>query len=399
MNTIYAFLSWDWAGLVLSVAIAVPGWLIWRQGRLAIGVWKKRLQTVIGGFIAVLGGALIISSGIHAVSVEMAFAKYPAPGKLVDVNGYNMHLLAEEPDNYRAGGKNHPTLLWIPGGHSSGYNFYNMHKVFRNETRSIIFDRLSTGWSDRGPYPRTSYREVEELHQMLTKAGETGPLILVGHSYGGLLAALYAMHHPEQIAGLVLLDSGLAVNWENPVAANFMLQYSKALFYDGLLQAFGIPLSLQARAGGDMLKELLAIYESQLKDVWPEISALNRAAMNAFGTASIFTEVGTPEFFERGAMQAGVLNGKPLTYITFLGSLDLSFQQARDEVRAITGLDAAGVDGQIKGLMRNRRAMSALSDQFHPVSVPAGASHNFPYETPDFVVDHVRQVIDLVKNQ
>ena len=51
-------------------------------------------------------------------------------------------------------------IIFIPGGHGAGYGFYNYHKIFRTETRSILFDRPATGWSDVGPFPRTSYREA-----------------------------------------------------------------------------------------------------------------------------------------------------------------------------------------------------------------------------------------------
>lgn len=391
MNFLYAFLSWDWAGVVLSMVLAATGWWLWRLRRQLVTKHLRTMVTILGIIFLGLGSLLTITSSIHAVSVEMAFSKFPAPGKLVDVGGYDMHLLAEGENSGQ------PTLLWIPGGHSFGFNFYNMHKLFREQTRSIIFDRLSTGWSELGPYPRTSHLEVEELHRMLKSAGETDPLILVGHSYGGLLAALYAMKHPERISALVLLDSGLPINWENPVAANFMLQYSRLLFWDGLLQLFGIPLSLQTIGGGDALKDLLAIYERELQDVWPQITGLSKASMNAFGTASIFSEIGKPEFFEQGADIPGVLDSKPLLYITFLGGEDLSSAKAKDIVKDITGLDEAGVESQISGLRRNRQAMSVLSNRFRSISVPDGASHNFPYETPDFVAEQVRLIMDEVK--
>ena len=44
------------------------------------------------------------------------------------------------------------------------------------------------------------------LHALLTAANEAGPYVLVGASWGGLIAKLYAATYPDQVAGLVLVD-------------------------------------------------------------------------------------------------------------------------------------------------------------------------------------------------
>ncbi len=48
---------------------------------------------------------------------------------------------------------------------------------------------------------------AKDLHTLLATAGETGPYVLVGHSTGGTYAMTYAARYPEQVAGMVLLDS------------------------------------------------------------------------------------------------------------------------------------------------------------------------------------------------
>jgi pimeloyl-ACP methyl ester carboxylesterase len=62
------------------------------------------------------------------------------------------------------------------------------------------------GWSETGPSPRTMKQEVFELHELLQAAGVSGPLVLVGHSIGGLNARLYANAHGSDVAGMVLVD-------------------------------------------------------------------------------------------------------------------------------------------------------------------------------------------------
>jgi pimeloyl-ACP methyl ester carboxylesterase len=63
------------------------------------------------------------------------------------------------------------------------------------------------GWSDDGPLPRTSETIVAELHRLLVNMGIHGPLVLVGHSFGGYNVRLYASKYPKDVAGMVLVDA------------------------------------------------------------------------------------------------------------------------------------------------------------------------------------------------
>lgn len=72
--------------------------------------------------------------------------------------------------------------------------------------RVCAYDRAGVGKSSPRPKPRTSGQMVSELHTLLSKAEIDGPYVLIGHSLGGLNAQLYAIEHPDEVAGLVLVD-------------------------------------------------------------------------------------------------------------------------------------------------------------------------------------------------
>ena len=76
-------------------------------------------------------------------------------------------------------------------------------------TRVCAFDRAGLGASDPQPRsPQTAADVAADLHAALEAAGEAGPFVLVGFSGGGLFVRLYASTHPDQVAGLVLVDAG-----------------------------------------------------------------------------------------------------------------------------------------------------------------------------------------------
>lgn len=83
-------------------------------------------------------------------------------------------------------------------------------KVFpevARETRVYAYNRAGTGDSDVASTPRDGNHIVEELRQNLRASGIAPPYVLVGHSLGGLYMQLYARRHPDEVAGLVLVDS------------------------------------------------------------------------------------------------------------------------------------------------------------------------------------------------
>ena len=79
---------------------------------------------------------------------------YEAPGKLVDVGGYRLHIHCQ--------GQGLPALIFDSGTGGFSLEWMQVQKVLSRHTRVCSYDRAGYGWSDMGPLPRTSRRITQE---------------------------------------------------------------------------------------------------------------------------------------------------------------------------------------------------------------------------------------------
>jgi pimeloyl-ACP methyl ester carboxylesterase len=133
---------------------------------------------------------------------------YPAPGRLVDVGGWRLHLnCAGEARPSR------PTVILEAGLGDFSVEWSLVQPSVARFARVCSYDRAGDGWSDIGPHPRTFRQIVYELHTLLERAGERPPFVLVGHSYGGWLVRQYQSTYPSEVAGMVLVEAGADDPW------------------------------------------------------------------------------------------------------------------------------------------------------------------------------------------
>jgi pimeloyl-ACP methyl ester carboxylesterase len=148
--------------------------------------------------VAALVSILALGALYQFMGARRSARSYAAPGTMVDIGGHRLHLVC-------AGGGS-PTVVFESGIAASSLSWTRVLPGVAQFTRACAYDRAGLGWSEAPRRPRTLARMLGDLHGLLLNAAIPGPYVLVGHSFGAFLACAFASRHPDEIAGLVLLD-------------------------------------------------------------------------------------------------------------------------------------------------------------------------------------------------
>ena len=118
---------------------------------------------------------------------------------LVDVGAHELYLKCE--------GSGSPTVVFEAGLTGDYQTWLEILPEIAKKTRVCAYNRANIAPSGSAPTPRTAADMVADLHALMEAAGETPPFVLVGFSFGGLVSQLYARTHPNDVSGLVLVES------------------------------------------------------------------------------------------------------------------------------------------------------------------------------------------------
>jgi pimeloyl-ACP methyl ester carboxylesterase len=151
--------------------------------------------------ITVLSGVTLLTAGyVYEKAAEWNEKKVRrAPGRMVAVGGHKLHLFHKQGVG--------PTVVIEPGAGEPSRLWWPVQDRVAEFAGVCTYDRAGYGWSQPVARGRTIAQRAEELHTLLTNAGIPGPYILVAHSYGGFIVRCFARKHPDQTAGLVLVDT------------------------------------------------------------------------------------------------------------------------------------------------------------------------------------------------
>jgi pimeloyl-ACP methyl ester carboxylesterase len=139
-------------------------------------------------------------------------------------------------------GAGEPTVLFESGIGATSLNWRRIQQGIAANVRTVSYDRAGLGWSSPCRTARTPANVSAELHQALVRGAIDPPYILVGHSFGGLVLRRFASAHPEEVAGMVLVDPMRCEEWSqfNPAKQAELRRGRRLVRIASLLARFGL---------------------------------------------------------------------------------------------------------------------------------------------------------------
>jgi pimeloyl-ACP methyl ester carboxylesterase len=258
------------------------------------GSWIRRgLVWMIVGLLALA----VIGAIYQTISTKIDQRTYPPPGEMVNVGNHSLHI--------NCVGEGSPTIILEAANGGMSAHWVRVQQQVAQTTRVCAYDRAGVGWSERGPEPRDARQVSSELHTLLANAaGIEDPYVLVGHSYGGLYARMYAARYPDETAGVVLVDSSHPEQFTRSPEGRAMYTQTRRL---------GSVLPLFTRLGVIRLSNYFPAH--------PDLPPHQRAQIEAFNSSARHLSTAVEEFRATPETTAQVrstqsLGDKPLAVIS-----------------------------------------------------------------------------------
>ena len=124
---------------------------------------------------------------------------YPPPGAIFDTGDHQLHMLCM--------GKGSPTVILEAGLGENSLSWHLVQAEVAQTTRVCAYDRAGVGWSEGSKEPMSSTEIAQVLHTLLAVAQIEPPYLLVGHSAGGVYVRSFTHLYPDEVMGMVLVDS------------------------------------------------------------------------------------------------------------------------------------------------------------------------------------------------
>lgn len=297
---------------------------------------------------------------------------HPPTGKLVDVGGHQLHIYST--------GEGSPSVVFESGGASWSLDWTLVQSEAAKFTKASSYDRAGFGWSESGPTPRTSEQIVTELHTLLTRAEIKKPFILVGASFGGHTARLFAQKYPEEVAGVILLDARHeAIDSKMPPAWKKLEAAGKGMYQFMLLASRVGALNLLGKLMGEKAAPPIVM------KLPPEIR-------------TTYLEVGFQSKYFQSNLDELAAIGKSDKQLSLTGSLgNIPVTVIR---HGIPDLFARMPVEQAKQAERVWQELQAELTQLSSNSqliVAEKSGHGIQIDQPDLVVDAIRQMVESAR--
>jgi pimeloyl-ACP methyl ester carboxylesterase len=333
---------------------------------------KRRLRTIVNVMVLVLLALLVSGIVYEQVGRRRDRRRFPQIGKSVDIGGRTLNIFCL--------GTGGPPVIFESGGDGPGLEWEPIQTGVAKFTQACWYDRAGIGWSDPGPYPRTSEAIARDLHELLERAGVPAPYVLSGASFGGLNSRVYAGLFPKEVAGIVLVDS--AHEDEPQRAPKFFLGHTAPRYLWHPLHA---AFQMAALIGSVRLIESLPVQSKDPAQMSREemIAALRKQPKSVLNNIS--TGIVLPESYDE-ARSVGSLGDIPLIVLTAGQPFDFRDPELNRQ---------AAVYQQV-WIHEMQARLARLSTRGRQIIVEDSNHGSIP---PDLVIATIRDVVTEIHNE
>ncbi|HMN45252.1 MAG TPA: alpha/beta hydrolase [Povalibacter sp.] len=285
----------------------------------------------------------------HAAEI---MKRFPAPGQMIDIGGRRLHLFCK-------GDPQRPSLVIEGAAFASSYSYFKAQDEMAKVAQVCVYDRAGLGWSDQAPLPRPLEDRVDDLHRLLNSGPVRLPVILAGHSMGGLLVRMYEKKYPSEVAGLILIES-------SNERANATEEARKQVTRTAAQIGMAFPV---LAAGGE-------IPQVRIPNGPPEQEIIQRESVFRAGQDDLLAMSGIDEELRKFG-DLGTLGDKPLIVIT-RGKRDPGMSESMEKEWA-----------------ESHRWLATLSSRSTLV-VAENSGHMVNFDRPDLLRDATERLLKLL---
>jgi pimeloyl-ACP methyl ester carboxylesterase len=353
---------------------------------------KRRIVRILKitgiAFISLLVALVLVGWIYESVGRAHDQHVYAHVGRSVDIGGRALNIYCS--------GEGAPAVVFEAGGEVGGYSWALVQPGVAQFTRACWYDRAGEGWSDPPSGTRTSVSIVNDLHELLRRAGVSPPYVLVGASVGGEYVRIFTASFPNEVAGLVLVDSSHP-DQQEPMSMKSQFN----MMAPGARRFFCTAMPVLARVGFLRLTTG-APPGFSLPPLEPKnAAAVSRAMANRPETMAMTAEqscaatdngrnvpdggTGDPEV-DDAARRAGALGDRPLIVLTAGRAFEPPDPGGKKEAAEFHEV----------WMHKLQPELARLSTRGRQIIVP-NSGHAINFDAPGDVVKAVRDVVEQVR--
>ncbi|WP_175428391.1 alpha/beta fold hydrolase [Bacillus solimangrovi] len=330
----------------------------------------KRLKVLGLALIAIVFLTLAAGFVYEYTSYKNVTSNFPPDGEMIDVGNRELHV------NIKGEKTNLPPVVIETGFGSWSYDWSNIQKELSKHTEVITYDRAGYGWSDPHPNGYRIDTTIDDLSKVVDYSNVDTPVILVGHSLGGIYSRLFADKYPEKVSGLILVDARNEFLTEKETTFNDFYYEGQDLTVIRILSQFGF-----ARLFG----------EGMISDIIPDYLSLEKYVNVQYDTPFLRTlnqESKQERTLDKLVADTQHLDDKPLTIIT-PSDIDKEIQSYAIEL-GYSEQEASDIDQNWKD---SQKKLTNISNNSELILVP-NSGHNMMFDQPNVIIEAILKMAD-----